>query len=142
MGGGTAFVRLLCDGPMSFAICGVSPYCHANGARSFGSSLYKTRGVTFLWRYGACLSSTEGHQPVMDPWFPSIPFPPINCCPSNAVVFKHFIEGWEVHATDPKALRSACPGECPTCNDVCTQGIRMIRVCSDQFAERLLYDKL
>ena len=35
MGGGTVFVWLLCDGPMSFAICGVSPYCHANGARTF-----------------------------------------------------------------------------------------------------------
>ena len=34
--GGTFCVRFLHDGPMSFAIRGALPYCHANVARSFG----------------------------------------------------------------------------------------------------------
>ena len=33
---------------------------------------------------------------------------------NNAVVFNHFIGGWEVHAMYPKALRSVCPGERPS----------------------------
>ena len=48
-----------------------------------------------------------------------------------AVVFNHFIGGWKVHATDPKALRCDCPGECPTsmyAGDTHDQGVfRSIR---------------
>ena len=53
--GVTAFLRFLHDGAMSFGICRASPYCHANVAQPW-SSLRKTRGVAFLWGYGACLS--------------------------------------------------------------------------------------
>ena len=63
------------DGPMAFAICAVSPYCTANVAQLW-SSLSKTSVVTFLWRYGVCLSP-EGHQAVTDPRMTPTPFPPI-----------------------------------------------------------------
>ena len=43
--------QFLSDGPMSFAICGASPYCQAHVAQLW-SSLSKTRGVAFLWRHG------------------------------------------------------------------------------------------
>ena len=65
MGGGTLFVRFSHDGLMSFT----SPCCHANVAQ-LCSSLNKTRGVALLWRCGACLSRTEGHQAVTEPRCP------------------------------------------------------------------------
>ena len=52
------FERFLHDGPMSFAICRATPYCHANVAQ-LRSSLSKTRGVASLWRYGVCLFVPE-----------------------------------------------------------------------------------
>ena len=39
--------------------CRVSPYCHANVVQLW-SSLSETRGITFPWRYGACLPPYEG----------------------------------------------------------------------------------
>ena len=59
-------MRVWHDSPVSLAICGASLYCHANVAQLW-SSLNKTRGVAFLWRYSVCLSCTEGHQAVTDP---------------------------------------------------------------------------
>ena len=79
--GGRAFVRF-CMAVRLFAICRASPYCHANVAQLW-SSLNKTRGVTLLWRYSACLSRTEGHQAVTDPFAPPHPVPAINCCPQT-----------------------------------------------------------
>ena len=73
--GGTVILRFLQDGPMSFAIRRASPYCKAHAAQ-FLSSLTKTRGVPFLWRYGAGLSRTDGHHAVTEPQFPSSCFPP------------------------------------------------------------------
>ena len=58
VGGGTVFVRFLHDGPMSLAICRLSPYCLANVMQDW-YSLSQTRGVAFLWRYGAFLLTVD-----------------------------------------------------------------------------------
>ena len=77
---GNGFCALLHDGPMLFAICGATLYCHANMAQLW-SSLSKTRGVASLRRYGVHLSRAKAHQVVTDLRVP----PPLGCPPITTV---------------------------------------------------------